>query len=98
MELARRNVVRLGAQIISACALLPLVVTAAKAADTCTEPESEGLRSSLHYVDAAPDLKQACNACAFFSQEGAKKGCGKCMIMSGGVSEKGHCDSWSMKS
>jgi hypothetical protein len=97
VELARRNIVRLGAQIFSACALLPLVLTGAKAADTCTEPASEGLRSSLHYVDAAPDPKQACNGCAFFSQDDAKKGCGKCMIMSGGVNEKGHCDSWAMK-
>ena len=96
VEPTRRHIVRLGMQIVSVCAL-PLGVLRAKAADTCTDTASEGLRTSLHYTAAAPDPKQACGGCAFFSQDDAKQPCGNCMIMSGPVNPKGHCDSWSMK-
>jgi hypothetical protein len=85
------------AQIMSASALASLAFPAAQAADTCTESESQSLRDSLHYKDPAPDSKQSCGACAFFSEEDAKQSCGNCMIMSGRVSRSGHCDSWSMK-
>ena len=98
MQPARRDILCFAARIASLCALLPLAVTGAEAADTCTDPSSEGLRSSLHYTDAASDPKQACNGCAFFGKENAKQGCGNCVIMSSSVNEKGHCDSWSMKS
>jgi hypothetical protein len=97
VKLARRDIVLLGVRIVSAFALIPLFVTESNAADTCTDPASEGLRSSLHYTNAAPDPKQACNGCAFFSEENAKQGCGNCMIMSGPVNKNGHCDSWAMK-
>jgi uncharacterized paraquat-inducible protein A len=95
MELTRRIIVRLGVQIVSTSALLPLLATRAKAADTCTDAASEGLRSSLHYTTAASDPAQMCSGCAFFSQEAASQPCGKCTIMSGPVNPKGHCDSWS---
>jgi len=97
VEMTRRNIVRLGMQIVSACALYPWAVMRVKAADTCTDAASEGLRTSLNYTDAASDPKQACSVCAFFSQGDAQQPCGKCMIMGGPVNSKGHCDSWSMK-
>jgi hypothetical protein len=96
--LPRRNIVRLGMQIVSAYALFPLVVGRARGADTCTDAASEGLRSSLHYTAAAPDPKQACSGCGFYSQGEAQPVCGNCMIMGGPVNPKGHCDSWSSKS
>jgi hypothetical protein len=96
VELTRRHIVALGMQIVSVCAL-PLGVMRAKAADTCTDAASEGLRSSLHYTAAAPDPAQACRACAFYGEDDVKQPCGKCVIMSGPVDAKGHCDSWSMK-
>jgi hypothetical protein len=88
--------VRLAMQMASVCAL-PLGVLRAKAADSCTDPASDGLRASLHYTPASPDAAQTCGACAFFNQDNAKDPCGKCTILSGPVNPKGHCDSWSAK-
>jgi high potential iron-sulfur protein len=97
MELTRRRIVQMGMQIASIGAL-PLGVMSAKAADTCSDAASEGLRTSLHYTAAGPDPAQTCSACAFFSKDDASQACGKCTIMSGPVNPKGHCDSWSAKS
>ena len=62
------------------------------------DPGSASLRESLNYVDPAPDAKQQCGACGFFSAEGAAQSCGECQIMSGPVSRTGHCESWGAKS
>lgn len=91
----RRDLLRRGLQITSAAAAVCLLPHRARAADKCEEPASESLRSSLHYTDNAADPKQACQLCGFFS--GDKPPCGNCMIMSGPVNAKGHCDSWSAK-
>jgi hypothetical protein len=75
----------------------PGAIRRAQAADSCVDPASESLRNSLHYASSAPDPKQACNACSFFTRDTSKPTCGNCMIMSGPVDEKGHCDSWSAR-
>jgi len=97
VELTRRRLMGLGLQVISACAI-PLGVMRANAADTCTDAASEGLRDSLHYTATAPDPTQVCGGCAFYSQDDVTQPCGKCTILSGPVTPKGHCDSWSTKS
>jgi hypothetical protein len=96
LELARRNIVRLGIQIISLC-VFPMGVVQADGTDTCTDSASEGLRNSMHYTGAGPDPRQTCSGCAFFNQDGAKQPCGQCVILSSPVNPKGHCDSWSAK-
>jgi hypothetical protein len=96
MEFTRRQIVRLGMQVAAVC-VLPLAAARAKAADSCTDPASEGLRSSLHYTAVSPNPKETCSACAFFGQDNPKDTCGKCMILSGPADAKGHCDSWSAK-
>jgi uncharacterized paraquat-inducible protein A len=97
MKQTRRMIVQLGMQFVTVCTLLPLMTSKASAAGACTDAASENLRSSLHYTDVAPDPTQTCSRCAFFSKGDANDLCGKCTIMDGPVSPKGHCDSWSMK-
>lgn len=92
----RRDTLRRGLNIMSLAAALFFSHGRADAADVCVKPESEPLRTSLHYADPAPDPKQACKACGFFSAE-EKSNCGRCMIMTGPVNANAHCDSWSAK-
>lgn len=102
----RRELLCRGLKLLTAAAALPLAVprVSAAAAASCTQPDSQPLRESLHYADVAQDAAQACAACGFFTAEegkpadGKKPACGNCMIFSGPVNATGHCDSWSMKS
>jgi hypothetical protein len=100
----RREVLRHGLKLLTAVAALPLTVPRASAAASCTQPDSQPLRESLHYSDVAQDAAKACVACGFFTaeerkaSEEQKPACGSCMIFGGPVNATGHCDSWSMKS
>ena len=101
-ELHRREVICRGLKLLTAVAALPL---AASAAASCTNPDSQSLRESLHYADVSSEASKACTACGFFTSEESKPAdeknpkpaCGNCMIFSGPVSATGHCDSWSAK-
>jgi hypothetical protein len=93
----RRGLLRRGLQIASAAAAVGLLPYAVRAADKCEDPASESLRNSLHYTDNAADPKKACQLCGFFNAQDDKRPCGNCMIMTGPVNAKGHCDSWSAK-
>ena len=93
---SRRLLLRRALQLTTALAAAPVLVRAAKAADSCVDPQSESLRASLHYASVSPVAGQNCGACGFFTA--AQGGCGNCVIMSGPVDGTGHCDSWSAKS
>ena len=95
-DLSRRLLLRRALQLTTALAAAPVLVRAAKAADSCVDPQSESLRASLHYASVSPVAGQNCGACGFFTA--AQGGCGNCVIMSGPVDATGHCDSWSAKS
>ncbi|HET9388637.1 MAG TPA: high-potential iron-sulfur protein [Steroidobacteraceae bacterium] len=97
-ELPRRVILRRALQITAALAVAPRLIPRAVAAESCVDPASESLRSSLHYASTAPNPKQSCGACGFFTGDQSKPGCGNCQIMSGPVDQTGHCDSWSARS
>lgn len=93
---SRRLLLRRALQLTTALAAAPALVRTAQAAESCVDPQSESLRSSLHYASVSPVTGQNCGACGFFTA--AQGGCGNCVIMSGPVDATGHCDSWSAKS
>jgi High potential iron-sulfur protein len=96
-ELTRRRLMHQALQVSAALIAVPKLLRTAHAADSCVEPASEGLRTSLHYAAVSPKPDEPCAACGFFSANN-KPSCGQCVIMSGPVDEKGHCDSWAPKS
>lgn len=101
-DLHRREFFFRGLQVLTVVAALPLAVSRADAATSCTNPDSESLRESLHYTDVAAEPAKACKGCGYFTAdekppEEGKPACGNCMIFSGPVNATGHCDSWSMK-
>jgi hypothetical protein len=99
VKLVRRDVIRRGAQILSALPLLSLGVSRAKEPESCSDPSSESLRTSLRYSDVAPNPAESCGVCGFFSAAAdSPQSCGRCMIMSDLVNSHGHCDSWARKS
>lgn len=65
----------------------------AAANDKCAKPESASLRRDLEYTDPAPDPRQSCADCGFFTAGTAP--CGTCALVNGPVSSKAHCHSWS---
>jgi len=97
-ELPRRVVLRRVLQVTAALALAPRIIRSAAAAQSCVDPSSESLRSSLHYASASPTANQTCGMCGFFTRDDSKPACGNCQIMSGPVDQGGHCDSWSARS
>jgi High potential iron-sulfur protein len=79
---------------------LPIVALAAAvprqsaaATQACVKPESDALRRALEYTDPAPDARQSCAQCGFFT--GDKPPCGTCALIQGPVSSSAHCHSWS---
>ena len=92
-ELTRRQL--LGRALPLALATVVVVARTAAAADSCVDPESESLRASLNYTSKADDPATNCAACAFFSPDSARAGCGNCTMKSGRVDATGHCDSFS---
>lgn len=97
-ELPRRVLLRRVLQFTGALAIVPRVFGTAAAAESCTDPASESLRTSLHYASVSPRAGETCSGCGFFTPDAGKTACGNCQIMSGPVDEKGHCDSWAAKS
>jgi High potential iron-sulfur protein len=93
IEPARRILLRRIFQIGVTVTVLPTALNAV-AADSCVSPDSDGLRTSLHYANASPKKDELCKACSFFAADPAKTACGNCQIMSGPVDAAGHCDSW----
>ena len=93
---SRRLLLRRALQLTTALVAAPALVRQAAAAESCVDPQSESLRTSLHYASVSPVANQNCGACGFFTQ--TQGGCGNCQIMSGPVDATGHCDSWSAKS
>lgn len=75
----------------------PALLQQARAAASCVDPDSESLRTSMHYVAKSSDANKECGTCGFFTPSDPKS-CGECQIMSGPVDFTGHCDSWSPKS
>ncbi len=73
------------------------VASRATVAAVCAPPNGpdSGLRESLHYLETAPDPKQRCELCGFFSDPAG--GCGDCKIFNGPVNPEGHCDSFAAK-
>lgn len=92
-EPARRVLLRRVLQIGVTMAGIPIALKAV-AADSCVSPDSDGLRTSLHYANPSPKKDELCKGCGFFAADGAKPACGNCQIMSGPVDATGHCDSW----
>jgi hypothetical protein len=97
-HLPRRVVLRHALQVSAALVAAATFSRRSHAADSCVDPASETLRTSLHYANDASDPKLTCKLCAFFTADTSKSSCGNCMIMSGAVDQTGHCDSWSAKS
>jgi len=93
----RRTLLRRALQVASFAALSPLMYSV-RGAESCVDPSSDSLRSSLNYKVPAADPKQVCGACSFFTPSKANVACGNCAIMSGPVDAQGHCDSWTAKS
>lgn len=96
-DLSRRNVLRRALLALAGVATLPRMAHPAAPSQACVDPESESLRDSLHYASLSAVVNQACSGCAFFTQDAGRPACGNCVIMSGPVDEKGHCDSWSAR-
>lgn len=99
--LLRRDLFRhFGSSIILGATLAGLAGRLASADQVCVDPKkvdsgAAGLRTSLKYTEASPDLNATCSRCAFFTA--GAEGCGTCQIFNGPVSGTGHCDSWSQK-
>jgi hypothetical protein len=97
-EPTRRLLLRRALQLTLGVAVLPRLVSPARAAASCVDPQSESLRASLHYASVSAVANQSCSGCGFFTADTAKAGCGNCVIMSGPVDQTGRCDSWSARS
>jgi len=89
---------------LSIAAAAPLVALGASRAlaegAACADPASlpmaqQGMRQSLNYLPASPDVKKHCALCAFF--KGDKPGCGACQLLNGPVDAGGVCDSFAAK-
>lgn len=89
---------------LAVAALAPFAAwSGAKAqSSVCYDPaklpmSQKSLRTSLKYVDAAPDpTKKRCGLCAFFT--GTQAGCGTCVLLSGGaVNATGVCNNFAPK-
>jgi hypothetical protein len=97
-DLGRRLVLRQMCVAFASGVAAPALVSAADAPASCVNPDSESLRTSLHYASVSPVAGQSCSLCSFFTRDEAKPACGQCAIMSGPVDEKGRCDSFSARS
>ena len=97
-EYSRRWILRRALQATAALTLLPRTSSAGPTGQSCVDPQSESLRSSLHYASVSAVANQSCSICGFFTRDTSKSGCGTCVIMSGPVDETGRCDSWSARS
>lgn len=96
-DLPRRAAMRQLLHSIAVLVISPACARIAIAAESCADPGSESLRSSLNYSSPSADPSKACGGCGFYTSDESKQGCGNCVIMSGPVDETGVCDSWAMR-
>ncbi len=97
-EPSRRLLLRRALQLALGVASAPHLLQAAAAAESCVDPASESLRTSLHYASVSTVPKQSCSGCGFFTGDSTRPACGSCVMMSGPVDATGRCDSWSARS
>ena len=91
---SRRRFLAGGIHSLSVIAVAASVTQQSVAATQgCVKPESEALRRALEYTDPAPDSRQNCSQCGFFTAD--KAPCGTCALIQGPVSSSAHCHSWS---
>ncbi|MEP6549149.1 MAG: high-potential iron-sulfur protein [Gammaproteobacteria bacterium] len=95
-ELSRRVLLHRILLATASLAVAPAALSAA--AESCVDPSSESLRTSLHYANPSSNSSETCKGCGFFGGDAVKPACGNCQIMSGPVDAGGHCDSWAAKS
>ena len=93
--MSRRSLMGRAIVLGSAVGLAPGLIARAGAAESCVQPDSEGLRESLNYTAVAADPVQSCGKCAFFAPDASTGACGACAILSGPADAAGHSDSWS---
>jgi High potential iron-sulfur protein len=96
---ARRSLLAVGISFSLAVVSLDLRSALAAAAG-CTDPDDlsgaeVALRKSVDYTDLSLDEKTTCRGCAFFKLGTGE--CGTCQIVSGLVSARGHCTSWTAR-
>jgi len=84
-------------QSIAIVVMAPAGMRVVLAAESCVDPGSESLRTSLNYSSASAEPAKACGGCGFFTSDESSQGCGNCVIMSGPVDETGVCDSWAAR-
>ncbi len=95
----RRSILTLGLCVSFAANFLKGSAVLAAAA-RCTDPDDLSgadlaLRKSVEYTDSSLDDKTTCGGCAFFKASPGE--CGTCQIVTGLVSARGHCTSWSAR-
>jgi High potential iron-sulfur protein len=95
----RRSLLAIGIRFSLAAVLLDCRAALAAVAG-CTDPDDlsgadVALRKSVEYTDLSLDEKMTCRGCAFFKLDTGE--CGTCQIVSGLVSARGHCTSWSAR-
>ena len=93
-DLPRRTALRQLLHSIAVLAISPACARIASAAESCADPGSESLRTSLNYASVSAEPSRACGGCGFYTSDDSRQGCGNCVIMSGPVDETGVCDSW----
>jgi hypothetical protein len=96
---ARRALLAIGIRFSLAIVLLDCRTAFAATAE-CTDPDDlsgadVALRKAVDYTDLSLDEKTTCRGCAFFKLGTGE--CGTCQIVSGLVSARGHCTSWSAR-
>lgn len=96
-DLPRRTAIRHLLQSIAVLVVAPAGARTVIAAESCADPESESLRTSLNYSGVSADPAKTCGGCGFYASDDSKRGCGNCVIMSGQVDEAGICDSWATR-
>lgn len=93
-DLPRRAAIRQLLQSAAVAVMAPAGARVVLAAESCADPASESLRTSLNYSSVSADAAKACGGCGFYTSDESKQACGNCVIMSGDVDEAGVCDSW----
>lgn len=96
-SLSRRTAIRQLLQSIAVVVIAPAGARPLLAAESCADPASESLRTSLNYSSVSANPSQACGGCSFYTGDESRQACGNCVIMSGPVDETGVCESWARR-
>ena len=95
--ISRRDAVRHLFVLAAGSALLPACKKELSCADaTGLSPEDAATRTTLNYLDKAPDPTKVCLGCGLF-QPAAPDACGACTIVKGTINPAGSCNSWVKK-